>query len=669
MATSPKHGTRSDILVVGNDQVTRKRIAAALARSGLRALSVESLSDARQAARTAYFPLVILDRDLGEGDGRDLCREYRARHFGRPVRILMLATAATSNAATSALAAGADDYLDKSCADDELLARIMRLHTIACGPPPTVSALDAESTRLRALRAFDVLDTPPEQPYDDITRIAAIVCNTPIALISLVDERRQWFKSAFGLTVREVPREQAFTTYAIEGTDVFVVEDASADARFADSPLVRGAPSLRFYAGAPLITADGVALGAICVMDRRPRQLEANGREVLPALARQVMGLLEQRREHGQLQDALVARRASDADLLRALAMFREAFENAPIGMALVSVHGRWLRVNRALCEIVGFSEAELLRTTFQAITHPDDLSSDLSHASELLAGEVQSYELEKRYIHRRGHTVWISLSTSLVRDDQQQPLYFISQIQDITGRKQLERARTEFVAVVSHELRTPITAIRGSLGLLAASAAGELPAKARQLTELADRNAQRLHRLIDDILDLDKMESSSFRYELDLFEVDAFVVRATEVMQPYADQFGVGLKVVTPPVSARIKADEKRMQQVLTNLISNAVKFSPRNTDVEIAVRQLRGDVRFEITDRGSGIPQAYHATIFQKFGQTPIAPVAPIGGTGLGLSICKSIVAAHSGRIGFDTTPNVGTTFWFEVPAIGSR
>jgi signal transduction histidine kinase len=164
-------------------------------------------------------------------------------------------------------------------------------------------------------------------------------------------------------------------------------------------------------------------------------------------------------------------------------------------------------------------------------------------------------------------------------------------------------------------------------------------------------------------------MDSGNFRYELGLFEVDGFVERAIEVMKPYAGQFRVELRRTTPPVSTRVKADEKRMQQVITNLIANAVKYSPSGDVVHIAVKRLESTVRFEVTDRGAGIPLQYQSTIFKRFGQTPLSSVAPVSSTGLGLSICKSIVDAHGGRIGFDTADSVGTTFWFELTAIGER
>jgi phosphoserine phosphatase RsbU/P len=156
---------------------------------------------------------------------------------------------------------------------------------------------DNESSRLQALREFDILDTLPEPAYDDITRIAAEICDTPIALVSLVDENRQWFKSRYGLKAEQTSRDTAFCAHAIlEPDSLLIIDDATADPRFADNPLVTGDPGIRFYAGAPLVTSDGHALGTLCVIDRKPKRLSERQRETLAALARQVVAQMELRR-------------------------------------------------------------------------------------------------------------------------------------------------------------------------------------------------------------------------------------------------------------------------------------------------------------------------------------------------------------------------------------
>ena len=175
-----------------------------------------------------------------------------------------------------------------------------------------------EKKRLQVLWQYDVLDTVPEEVFDDLTELAARICGAPIALITLVDENRQWFKSRVGITVSETSRDISFCAHAILQSDLFIIPDATRDKRFADSPLVKSSPKIRFYAGAPLITPDGHALGTLCVIDNVPRELSADQKTALRVLARHVMTQLELRRHSHELASARKIRTEMESDLEKA---------------------------------------------------------------------------------------------------------------------------------------------------------------------------------------------------------------------------------------------------------------------------------------------------------------------------------------------------------------
>jgi PAS domain S-box-containing protein len=249
--------------------------------------------------------------------------------------------------------------------------------------------------------------------------------------------------------------------------------------------------------------------------------------------------------------------------------------------------------------------------------------------------------------------------------DDEGQPVIgYYGLATDITETKRIDRMKTEFVSTVSHELRTPLTSIRGSLGLLAGGVAGPLPAAAENLVEIATANCERLIRLINDILDTEKIESGRMRMDLKVLELKALVQQALAATEGFSSQHQVRLVLRAPEGAMRASVDADRFIQVVTNLLSNAIKFSPAHGAVEVTLSREAERARIEVRDRGPGIPAEFRGRIFERFSQADSSDRRAKGGSGLGLNISKAIVESLGGTIGFTTEPGRGTTFFFMLP-----
>jgi len=235
----------------------------------------------------------------------------------------------------------------------------------------------------------------------------------------------------------------------------------------------------------------------------------------------------------------------------------------------------------------------------------------------------------------------------------------------DISERKHMERLKDDFVSTVSHELRTPLTSISASLGLLSGAAHIDLPVTARRLITIAHSNSERLVRLINDILDIEKIESGNVVFDLARVEVAALVAQTIEANRALADGCGVRLRLAAEGAH-EVRADPDRLMQVVTNLLSNAIKFSARDEEVVVSVATCDDRVRIEVRDHGPGIPESFRPHVFEKFAQAEATAARPKGGSGLGLSIVKQIVLRLGGEAGFRDAPDGGTIFYVELPAL---
>lgn len=771
-----------------------------------------------------------------------------------------------------------------------------------------------EAERLAHLYRLDILDTAREQSFDDIAQLAMTLCEVPIAVVSLIDRDRQWFKSCLGLDGTETPRDVAFCAHAILSPDnLLIVEDALLDERFNDNPLVVGEPHIRFYAGAPLVTNAGYALGTLCIIDRVPRKLSELQLSTLKLLAGQVMQLLQLREAnlalaqerqslddvlkganlgtwrwnvqtgetifnerwadiigytlaelapvsigtwlslihaedlkiagalleqhfrgelefyecqcrmkhklghwvtvfargrvisftpegkplwmsgtHGDItelqnsriqlqeseerlhtmisnfpgavyrcennarwtmlylsaavqqltgyaaekfmgddslsltdithgddvpvvyekvQDALTHKQPfhvvyriqhadsnwrwveevgcgvySEDDELKYIDGFiwditeaEEAhkatllseqrlstlYNQAPVAIILNNfADGRFIDCNPEFVRMIGYSAEEILRLRYMDLTPPEYEQSDKNELQNLLrTGRYGPYE--KQYIHKDGHLIPILLNGVLIETPSGEQ-HIWAFIQDITERKRIDQMKNEFVSAVSHELRTPLTSISGSLGLIASGMLGDLPINMKNMLGIAHKNAQRLTLLINDLLDMEKLLAGKMDFAMRVQPLLPIIEQSLEANKAYADTFGVSLALHAQPTNLTVNIDAQRLQQVLANFISNAVKFSPANGQVEIHVVVREQLVEVAVVDHGPGVSEEFRTRIFQKFAQADSSDSRQRGGTGLGLAISKAFVERMQGHIGFESEPGKGATFFARFPVV---
>ncbi len=577
-----------------------------------------------------------------------------------------------------------------------------------------------ETARLATLREYEILDTPAERTFERITRIAARFFDVPMAAVSLVDERRLWRKARYGLRASEHCRESSFCAHAILQDEVLVVPDTWADERFARNPHVIHSPHVRFYAGAPLCAEDGSRLGALCVMDRVPRQFTAAQGETLADLASVVLDEMDLRRaavrlraevkEHQRTQRTLRAQhrmlerlqgsledriRERTADVTQANEWLREEIaqreqlerERRNLGriiegsldfISLATLDGRPTFINEAGLRMVGLERMEQaaglhLTDFFQ----PEDRAFVRDVATETLL-QTGRWECDFRFRNlQTGAPVPVSWSQFLVHDPRTgEPAGIATVARDITERKQTEialrdakddaekanRAKSEFLSRMSHELRTPLNAILGFGQILQTQAAdaGHKHCAAHVVTA-----GRHLLSLINEVLDIARIEAGRVELSLEPVIIHEILAETLDLLRPAATARGTTIETpLHAGAQLGVAADRKRFKQVLLNLLSNAIKYGlPGSRVVVDCCPTPPWQVRLSVQDFGPGIAPDKLARLFVAFDRLGAEDTA-VQGTGLGLALSKHLVEAMGGHIGVKSIPGKGSTFWVQLP-----
>ena len=346
---------------------------------------------------------------------------------------------------------------------------------------------------------------------------------------------------------------------------------------------------------------------------------------------------------------------------------FRLAVEASPSGMFMTDAEGRIMMVNAEAEKLFGYERDDLLGQPIEMLLPHHLRDAHQGHRKTFSTAPAVRFLGSRDLFGRRKDGSEFPVEVGLNPIQTQDGLVVLSVVVDVTERKRIDRLKSEFVATVSHELRTPLTSIAGSLKLLESGAIGQLPGPVERLVGIALDNSLRLSRLVDDILDIQKLEAGKVNFNLERTDVKAVVRQAIEANGAFADAYDVKMQLDEEAADAAVDADPDRLMQVLLNLLSNAVKFSPTGEEVSVAIARSGDSVRIGVRDRGDGIPEEFRSCIFEKFAQADGTDARRRGGSGLGLSIVRQIVTRLGGTIGYESAPGGGTIFTVELPLFG--
>ncbi len=518
----------------------------------------------------------------------------------------------------------------------------------------TLPIADREDNRVEMVRSFGLIGRPRALLHDEVAALARDLAGVPTALVSLVESERNWFAGIANFAHADGCRWTSFCTHVVaDPVGLLWIEDTKLDFRFADNPSVVGEPYLRFYAGAPIVV-NGYAVGSLCVIDSNPRSFDPVIADRLAQLAKIVAEDLAARHQLRSLRQSLLASADAliDCDESGNITDWSDGAEN-----------------------LFGFTQAEAVGRKVSIIIPPGyHAAHNEGFEQWRISGAARlARRIELPAQRKDGSPVDIELWMSVVHDNGVRHIH--SNIRDISGRKQqaaellsakmeaevANLAKSTFLANMSHELRTPLNGVTAVADLLSKT---DLTDHQTELTSIIQSSAEQLRRLIGDILDLARIESGEMHFADAPMSLEDIVGDVGNLSAITAQAKGLSLiSDIAPDVHGLVMGDALRLKQVLTNLVTNAIKFT-ENGSITIRVERSGCSYRFEVADTGIGFDEDQRSIIFERFQQADGTITRRFGGTGLGLAISRELVSAMGGELDCKGEPGSGAVFWFTLP-----
>jgi PAS domain S-box-containing protein len=582
---------------------------------------------------------------------------------------------------------------------------------------------DNDNERVEALKRYKILDTPPEHAFDNVARLATQIFNVPISLISLVDAEQVYFKANVGMgDIRTTPRGVSVCSLAVLDQEVTVFENAPAEPCLLTNPNVAGSFGLKFYAGAPLTTADGFRIGTLCIIDKTPRKFDGQSRAIMQSLAKIVMDEIELRlssireieKQHELMEESEAANeelltaneeltrsqkevegliielsvtneeiseaneellslnhslKITQNSLLLANAKLAEsedlknmAIEQADLGIWYIDAETRAFIPSTRLKQFFGYHENETMPYEAAAAQIREDYRTKVVEEINGAFLNNKSYDLEYPIIEFGSKAQrWVRSTGKLNPAEKGRKSYFSGTIMDITEQKEDDQRKNDFISMVSHELKTPLTSMGGYIQVLQMRANKNNDAMSESILERAYIQTKKMSVMIDGFLNMKRAETGKIPINRTSFDM-ADLVREAEVESLATIS---SHRVVFAPVEPTpVQADRDKIGQVITNLINNAVKYSPAGSTINVACITLNQTAQVSVKDQGMGILPADQEKLFDRFYRVDSKQMVNISGFGIGLYLCDEIIRGHGGRIWVESELGVGSVFYFALP-----
>jgi len=570
-----------------------------------------------------------------------------------------------------------------------------------------------EKERLISLHTLGLLDTKPEERFDRITRTATKVFNVSISTLTLIDEKREWFKSVCGLDQREGDRAISFCGHALLSHKIFIISDTKKDKRFSDNPMVTGKPYIRFYAGVPIINADGQRIGVFCIKDTKPRPFSKSDEEILKNLSAWAeleinsrnlsLALSEGRKYQTQLKaqaQKLGNFRVASQNVLEDLeiekskvdiAKAREEAILLSIGDGLLATDekGNIIFINKTAEKLLGIKNKEVVGKFLSKVVSMEDEKGILiplakrpvNMALVNTTTTTTTTAGPSYYYIRKDKTKFPAaiMVTPIILD--KKVIGAIEVLRDITKEKEIDKAKSEFISLASHQLKTPPTAVKILTERILAGELGKITEKQREYISDVRSSNQRMIDIVNTLLDVSHIELGTFTIELKEKDICAVLKNMLHELKPVSAKKQLMIKEVYQKNRKMILISEPLFRMIINNLLVNAINYTEDRGNIkveccEINKGQILGgkflnenSVAVIITDTGYGIPEDQQGKLFTKFFRADNVRQKQTDGTGLGLYIVKSILDNTGGSIWFSSKENKGSTFYVTIPITGMR